>query len=80
MDKTSYALGMSIAHNMMHSGVKSVIFEDLAAGMKAILTGTEPEIPFEEAGSILDKYFAEIEKEQKAQAAEIAANFKEEGK
>jgi len=80
MDKTSYALGMSIAHNMMHSGVKSVIFEDLAAGMKAVLTNSEPELPFEEAGAILDKYFAEIEKEQKAQASQMAENFKAEGK
>ena len=28
MDKNSYALGMSIAHNMMSSGIKSVEFDD----------------------------------------------------
>ena len=28
MDKNSYALGMSIAHNMLQSGVKEVAFED----------------------------------------------------
>ena len=34
MDKNSYALGMSIAHNMMSSGIKSVEFDDFAAGIR----------------------------------------------
>ena len=29
MDKNSYALGMSIAHNMMSSGIRSIEFDDL---------------------------------------------------
>ena len=32
MDKNSYALGMSIAHNMLSSGIRSVEFDDFAAG------------------------------------------------
>ena len=66
MDKNSYALGMSIAHNMISSGVKEVAFEDFTAGLKAVLTGAKPEIPFEEAASLLDKYFAEIEEKQRS--------------
>ena len=61
MDKNSYALGMSIAHNMMQSGIQSVEFDDFVAGVKAILTGSEPAVSFQEAGQLLDKYFAEIE-------------------
>ena len=34
MDKNSYALGMSIAHNMISSGVKEVAFEDFTAGLR----------------------------------------------
>ena len=37
MDKNSYALGMSIAHNMISSGIKNVSIDDFAAGVKAIL-------------------------------------------
>jgi len=79
MDKTSYALGMSIAHNMMQSGVKEVAFDDFVAGLKACFLGQEPAVSFEEAGKLLDKYFTELENEQKAAQKEAAAKFKEEG-
>ena len=70
---------MSIAHNMMQSGVKSVVFEDFAAGIKDMLAGAEPKVSYDEAGKILDEYFAEIEKEKKAEAEAMAASFKEDG-
>ena len=79
MDKNSYALGMSIAHNMMQSGIQSIDFDSFTSGVKTILTGSEPAVSFEEAGQLLDKYFAEIESEQKAQAEAMSAAMKEEG-
>ena len=79
MDKNSYALGMSIAHNMMSSGIRSIEFDDFAAGVKAVLTGSEPAVSFQEAGQLLDKYFAELEAEQKAQAEAMSAALREEG-
>ena len=79
MDKNSYALGMSIAHNMISSGIKSIEFEDFAVGVKALLNGEEPAISFQEAGQLLDKYFAEIEAEQKAEAEAMSAAMREEG-
>ena len=79
MDKNSYALGMSIAHNMISSGVKEVSFEDFTAGIKALLTGAKPEISFEEAAGLLDKYFAEIERKQQSESAAMGAAMKKEG-
>ena len=79
MDKNSYALGMSIAHNMISSGVKEVAFEDFVSGLKAVLTGTKPEISFDEAAGLLDKYFADIEKKQRSEAAAMGAAMKKEG-
>ena len=79
MDKNSYALGMSIAHNMMSSGIMTVEFDDFVAGVKAILTGSEPAISFQEAGDLLDKYFAEIEAAKKAEMEAMSAAMKEEG-
>ena len=79
MDKNSYALGMSIAHNMMTSGIRTIEFDDFAAGVKAVLTGSEPAVSFQEAGQLLDKYFAELEAEQKAEAAAMSAAMREEG-
>lgn len=69
MDKNSYALGMSIAHNMKTSGVKDVSFEDFTAGLKAVLCDEKPLVSFEEASALLDKYFEEIESRQKAEQA-----------
>lgn len=79
MDKNSYALGMSIAHNMIHSGVKEIAFEDFVAGIKAVLTGEKPAVSFEEASSLLDKYFAEIEAKRNAEAQVAAAAARQEG-
>ena len=79
MDKNSYALGMSIAHNMMSSGIMTIEFDDFVAGVKAILTGSEPAISFQEAGQLLDKYFAELEAAKKAEMEAMSAAMKEEG-
>ena len=79
MDKTSYAVGMMLAQNMLSSGIKNVEFDDFVAGVKAILTGSEPAVPFKEAGQLLEKYFADIEAEQKAEAAAMGAALREEG-
>ena len=79
MDKNSYALGMSIAHNMMSSGIMTVEFDDFVAGVKAILTGAEPAVSFQEASQLLDKYFAELEAAKKAEMEAMSAAMKEEG-
>lgn len=79
MDKNSYALGMSFAHNMLSSGIKEVDFEDFTAGIKAVLKGEEPAVSFQEAGKLLDKYFADIEAEQKAEKEAMGAAMREEG-
>ena len=79
MDKNSYALGMSIAHNMLSSGIKEVDFEDFTAGIKAVLKGEEPAVSVQEAGKLLDKYFADIEAEQKAEKEAMGAAMREEG-
>ena len=79
MDKTSYAVGMMLAQNMLSSGIQKIEFEDFTAGLKAILTGSEPAVPFKEASQLLEEYFAGIEAEQKAQAEAMGAALREEG-
>ena len=79
MDKTSYAVGMMLAQNMLSSGIQKIEFEDFTAGLKAILTGSEPAVPFKEASQLLEDYFAGIEAEQKAQAEAMGAALREEG-
>ena len=79
MDKNSYALGMSIAHNMLQSGVREISFDDFTAGLKAALTGAETSITYEEAGTLLDEFFGKIQAEQAARQAEIGEFMKKDG-
>ncbi len=79
MDKLSYALGMSIAHNMIQSGVKELNAEDFAAAVKACFKGEKPALDYEEAGEILNKYFTQMQAEKNAAEAEIGAAMKKEG-
>ena len=84
MDKVSYALGLSLGQNMASSGVKTIEFEDLVAGMKAIMNKEKPAISFEEAQEVLNKFFKELEAKVAGQAKEegeafLAENAKREG-
>ena len=79
MDKNSYALGMSIDHNMLQSGVREFSFDDFTAGLKAALTGAETAITYEEAGTLLDEFFGKIQEEQAARQAEIGEFMKKDG-
>lgn len=80
MDKISYALGMSIAHNMAQSGVKKLVAEDFAAAVKTCLDGGEPALSYEEAGDILNKFFTEMESKRAAEEKEIGDAMKKDGK
>ena len=79
MDKNSYAVGMMLAQNMLSSGIRQIEFDDFVAGVKAVLTGSEPAVSYKEASELLEKYFAAIEAEQKAEAEAMGAALREEG-
>lgn len=70
---------MSIAHNLLQSGVTSLTVEDFAAGLNAILSGSQTAISIEEAGVELDRFFTKLEQEKAAEQAEIGAAMKAEG-
>ena len=79
MDKNSYALGMSIAHNLLQSGVKTLVVEDFTAGLKAILSGEPTALSIEEAGAALESFFAELEAEQARRQESAGKVFRKEG-
>ena len=79
MDKTSYAVGLSIAQNMLQSGVRDLTIEDFIAGVKDTLANAEPKVSFEEADKLLQAYFRRIDEERKAEQAAIGDAFKKEG-
>ena len=84
MDKISYAIGLSMGQNLMGSGVTSLEYADLAAGIKDVLEKNQPQISYQEAQQVLGKFFSELEQkiagEAKAAGEEfLAENAKREG-
>ena len=78
MDKVSYAIGLSMGQNLMGSGVTSLEYADLAAGIKDVLEKNQPQISYQEAQQVLGKFFSELEA-QIAGEAFLAENAKREG-
>ena len=84
MDKISYAIGLSMGQNLMGSGVTSLEYADLAAGIKDVLEKNQPQISYQEAQQVLGKFFSELEakiagKAKAAGEAFLAENAKREG-
>ena len=84
MDKISYAIGLSMGQNLMGSGVTSLEYADLAAGIKDVLEKNQPQISYQEAHQVLGKFFSELEQKIAGEAkaageAFLAENAKREG-
>jgi len=65
MDKTSYALGLSIGNNFLASGIENLNFEKFIKGVEDVLLDKTPEITYEEAKRIINDYFTELQSVQK---------------
>lgn len=84
MDKVSYALGMSIANNLLASGVNNLNVEEFAKALKASLSGEQPAMSVAEAQQVLNDFFTKLQEEQTAALkaegeAFLAQNAKNEG-
>ena len=84
MDKISYAIGLSMGQNLIGSGVTSLEYADLAAGLKDVLEKNQPQISYQEAQQVLGKFFSELEQKIAGEAkaageAFLAENAKREG-
>ena len=84
MNKISYAIGLSMGQNLMGSGVTSLEYADLAAGIKDVLEKNQPQISYQEAQQVLGKFFSELEQKIAGEAkaageAFLAENAKREG-
>lgn len=61
MNKVSYALGLSIGQNFKASGFEGIVAEDFLAGLNSVLEGTEPAMTINEAKSVVNQYFQEVQ-------------------
>ena len=84
LDKVSYSLGLSIASNLISSGVTTINAEAFIDGLNVVFSGKMPEIMPDEANNILQDYFDKLHqakvKEAKAEGEKfLAENKKKEG-
>ena len=79
-DKVSYSLGLSIASNLISSGVKTLNAEAFNDGLATVFEGRMPEINPDEANKILQNFFEGLQTEQGNAAKEAGNKFLEENK
>ena len=80
MDKISYALGLSMGNNFLHTGIKTLNVEDFSAAIKAVFEGEKPAMSYEEAKQIINEYFASLQPQMLQRSKEEGEAFLAENK
>ena len=75
MNKVSYALGLSIGQNFRASGFDEINFEDFLSGVRDVYNQSEPAMSYDEAKTIINEYFQEVQKKAVAQNKEAGEEF-----
>ncbi|RNC63628.1 FKBP-type peptidyl-prolyl cis-trans isomerase [Proteiniphilum sp. X52] len=84
MDKLSYALGMSMASNLMNSGLRQIDVESFVKAFTEIMNNTTPSMSHQEANQVIQSCFSKIQDERlennlKEGEAFLEENRKKEG-
>jgi len=79
MDKVSYALGLGIGRQLCDMGAKELNIDDFAQAIKDVVSGEKIQIDDKEAQTLVQTFFAEQEKKQRAAAAERFKEIKANG-
>lgn len=91
MDKVSYALGLGIGRQLADMGAQGLNIDDFAQAIKDVLAGGKLQLDSREAQQVVQTFFQEQEKKQRAAATEkhkeqkakgeeyLAANAKKDG-
>ena len=72
LDRLSYALGLSMGNNFRSSGINELNVEDFSDGVAAVFNGAQPKMSYDEAKTVIQIFFTELEEKQKAEAAKMA--------
>ncbi len=78
MDKLSYALGMSMASNLMNSGLREIDVDSFVKAFTEIMNNKTPSISHQEANQILQDYFSKQQDEMLNKNLETGNAFLEE--
>lgn len=79
MNKVSYALGIGIGRQLAQMGAAELNIDDFAQAIKDVIAGEKLKVSDTEAQTIVQNFFAEQEKKQRAAAAELHKEAKAAG-
>lgn len=80
MDKLSYALGMSMAANLMNSGLKQIDVDAFVKAFSDIMGNSAPSMTPQEANQIIQEYFSKKQGEMLTKNIEAGREFLENNK
>lgn len=75
MDKLSYALGMSLASNLIQSGIKNIDTESFNKAFSAVMDNSKPEMSPQEANQTIQAYFSQKQGESSVKNKEEGEAF-----
>lgn len=70
MDKLSYALGMNVGYSYLASGISNLQVDDFAQGVKAVMEQAEPALSIDEAKTIINDFFMQLQEQINKAAGE----------
>ena len=80
MDKLSYALGMSMAANLMNSGLRQLDVESFVEAFTGIMNNTTPSMSPQEANRLIQDYFSKHQGEMLSKNLEAGKAFLDENR
>lgn len=78
MDKLSYAVGMSMASNLINSGLKDINVDSFVKAFTEVMSNTAPSMSPQEANQILQDYFSKAQDNMLSKNLEEGNSFLEE--
>jgi FKBP-type peptidyl-prolyl cis-trans isomerase FklB len=80
MDKLSYAIGMSMASNLVNSGLKQIDVESFVKAFTDVMDNATPSMSPQEANQLLQDFFSKRQDEMLSNNLEAGRAFLEENK
>lgn len=74
-DKTSYALGLSIANQFIGTGIRHLDVDDFAQAIRDVYEGHTPQLSYEESKEVVEMLFHRIAKEELALNLEAGREY-----
>jgi FKBP-type peptidyl-prolyl cis-trans isomerase FklB len=75
MDKVSYALGVSLGNNLKNSGFEGLDYQKLSDGIRQVINGEELEMSIQEAQTIINDYFQQLQEKAFGQNIQEGKQF-----